>query len=279
MASSTRRRSADVGSSLEATLEEGGAEAPPTAPGSTGGQGKPSVTLPELPTAKTGTAKKLEEQTILLHGPPGIGKSTLASEFPDFLFLDCAGELSGLDVYKMTVTNWDEFRLACASIVQDRKQFKGVVIDTVDALATYCRQASNLKMGIEHESQADWGQGWDKVKTEFSPRMAALSALPNFGVVWVAHSKSVEIKTRRQTYDRWVPDLPGAIGSQLIKNADLILYLEWAEEDERVIYTKPSPYHEAKERGINPHLPEQIEWPMGVNGYQVLKAAWGEEKK
>jgi hypothetical protein len=274
-----RTRGADVGRPLEAALAEPGTEAPPEAKSANGGPGEPPKGTLALPTSKTGGTRALETSTILLHGEAGIGKSTLASQFPDFLFIDTAGELVGLNVYKLPVSSWLEFREAGALILADQKgdkRFKGVAVDTASAVANYVREAANASLGISHESQADWGQGWDKVRTEFSPRMATLSAIPDFGVLWIAHSKTVEIKSRSAAYDRHVPDLPGVVQKELIRNADLILFLDYNEEDERTIYTKPNPYHEAKERGEVAMLPEQVAWPLGTNGYQALKGAWGE---
>lgn len=273
-----RTRGADVGAPLEAALAPGGDETPDTAVVPQAGNGGTRVPARQLPTEKTSGARTLENATILLHGEAGIGKSTLAAQFPDYLFVDAAGELEGLSVYKHPVSSWTEFREAGALILEDQKtdrRFNGVVIDTASAVANYVREAANASLGISHESQADWGQGWDKVRTEFSPRMATLSAIPNFGVIWIAHSKTVEIKTRREAYDRFVPDLPGVVQKELIRNADLILFLDYNDDDERVIYTKPNAYHEAKERGETPMLPEQVSWPLGTDGYQALKAAWG----
>lgn len=274
-----RTARADVGASLGEALE-GGPEGQPAAPDATGGRGRARKAHLALPASKTTTERSLETATILLHGPPGIGKSTLASQFPDFLFLDCAGELEGLSVYKIPVADWDEFREAAANLKEDQelgeeRRFKGVVVDTADALANYVRSASNIKQGISHESKAEWGAGWDAVKVEFSPRMAALSAMPNLGVIWISHSKTVEIKTKRESIDKWVPDLPGVVGGPLTKNADLVLYLGYNDDEERTIFTKPTAYYEAKERGVQPMLPEQVAWPFGTDGYQALKAAWG----
>lgn len=279
------RPRADVGKALPEALPQGGngggPEAAPAAPDATGATGRARRAIPALPTSKTGTGRSLETSTIVLHGASGIGKSTLASQFPDFLFLDCAGELRGLDVYAMPVSDWEEFRLAGAAIKADQeskeRRFKGVVIDTTDALLTYVRSASNASMGVQHESQLGYGQGWDAVKNEFVPRMAALSAIPDFGVIWICHSKTEEIKTRTAVFNKWVPELPGALGTKITNNADLILFLDYAEDEAegRVIYTKPSRYHEAKERGMTPMLPEQVAWPLGTNGYQALADAWG----
>lgn len=273
-----RTRPADVGEPLEAALAADGTKAPTNGGNAKEGQGEPEKDIRTLPTEKTSGQRSLENATILLHGEAGIGKSTLASQFPDYLFIDAAGELEGLSVYKHPVSSWLEFREAGALILADQKsdrRFKGVVIDTASAVANFVRESANQSLGITHESQADWGQGWDKVRTEFAPRMATLSAIPDFGVIWVAHSKTVEIKTRRESYDRHVPDLPGVVQKELIRNADLILFLDYGDEDERVIYTKPSPYHEAKERGQVPMLPERVEWKLGTDGYQALHDAWG----
>ncbi len=280
------RPRADVGKTLPEALpgggNGGGVSGPPEAPDATGATGRARRAIPALPTSTTGAGRSLETATILLHGAPGIGKSTLAADFPGFLFLDCAGELKGLDVFSLPVSDWDSFRGAGAALVQDQegeKRFKGAVIDTADALITYVRSASNTNMGVQHESQLGYGQGWDAVKNEFVPRMASLSAIPDFGVIWICHSKTTEIKTRTAVYDKWVPDLPGALGSKLTQNADLILFLDYAEDEQegRVIYTKPSRYHEAKERGMVPMLPSEVAWPVGTNGFQALKDAWGKE--
>ena len=39
--------------------------------------------LPALPENKTRSGSALAEKTVLLHGPPGVGKSTLASQWAD----------------------------------------------------------------------------------------------------------------------------------------------------------------------------------------------------
>ena len=64
-------------------------------PDAPGGAAAPAAAAMVLPTKKTGgQATTLDELMILLYGPPGIGKSTLASQFPGALFFDCAGELN-----------------------------------------------------------------------------------------------------------------------------------------------------------------------------------------
>ena len=46
-----------------------------------------------IQTGKIETAKK-----VVIYGPEGIGKSTLASKFPRPVFIDCEGSTNELDV-------------------------------------------------------------------------------------------------------------------------------------------------------------------------------------
>lgn len=234
--------------------------------------------LLELPTEKSMTSGDLGTKTILMYGPAGIGKSTLASEFGEVLFADTAGELDSISAYKIPITSRREFRLLGATIKADRKQFVGLVIDTIDKLQRYYSQAARADLQITHESDAEYGKGWSHTSETFSTDLAKFLSIPDFGIVMVSHSKETEIKTRSGVYTKSVPTLTGALRDEVVNVADLVLFIDWAQDEQggRVIRTKPSQYWDAKERGMNPRLPAEISWPVGKSGYDVLVEAWNE---
>lgn len=254
----------------EPAPEEGRTFSPP-APVSPRG----SRELPALPDKKSGGAVPLEHKTILVYGDRGIGKSSFAASFGDVFFFDCAGELGDIEVYKSPVHSWAEFRLYGAALKQSPPgRFTGCCIDTVDVLAMLCAQEARAKLGIAHESDAEWGKGWTAVKEEFYTRFANLCSIPDFGVILISHAKQVEIKTPRQQYHKAMPTLTGGIRDICLDAPDLVLFIDHDDEGERVIRTKPGKTWEAKERGSNPRLPAEISWPLGRSGYEVLKEAW-----
>lgn len=232
-----------------------------------------------LPTARSGGTGRLEEKMIVLYGPAGVGKSTLASEFGDVFFLECEPGLNDLEVYKESVTSWPEFCDWTTALKKAATEgsfpYEWVCVDTLDMAATYCSAHTNAKLGVIHESDLEWGKGWSVARNELQRWLGKLAALPG-GLILVSHSQEIDIKTRNRTLTKTVPTLPKGPREVALNMADLVLLVDWEDgedEERRVIKTKPSAFWEAKERGREPKLPAEIDWPLG-SGFEVIKDAW-----
>ena len=201
-----------------------------------------------LPTERTKLSPNLLDYTILIHGVPKIGKSTLADEAGNVCFFDTEGGLKGLEVYAMPVYSWtngDEthsFLNMCAEFVKSDHNFTALCIDTIDALHKLCTGYLMKKSNIIHPSELEWGKGWDMVKDEFMRPLNKLAVSP-YGLILISHSRSVEVTTRVSKITKAVPTLQNYIWTQIEAFVDIILYYhtEITEDGaKRFLRTKPS---------------------------------------
>lgn len=203
-----------------------------------------------LPVKKTPPKQKLEEQIILLYGPPKIGKSTLASQFDNPLFLATEAGLNNLEVYQVPIPTWDTFLNACKEIATGKHNFRTIIIDTIDNLFRACSEAVRKKNNIQHESDLEWGKGWQLVKDEFVRALTKLSLL-SYGLVMISHADNIEIKTRTAKINKTIPTLPKSAREIVLGMSDIILLIESVVTDsgeQRIIRTKPSENWEAGDR-------------------------------
>src|SRR5438067_747525 len=99
------------------------------------------------------TGRIARPQKAVLYGPEGIGKSTLATQFPAPVFLDTEGGTHHLDVPRLPdPKKWDEVTAAVQALATEPHEFKTLVFDTIDWLEKLlvedvCKRAN--KAGIE----------------------------------------------------------------------------------------------------------------------------------
>jgi AAA domain len=207
----------------------------------------------------------------IIYGSPKIGKTTLASYFPNAVFLATEDGQNALECYRVSVDSWTIFLDTCLELLKGNHPFKTVVIDTIDNLWELCRREIWEKRGIEHESELAYGLGSELVRTEFFRALTKLSMLP-YGIVIISHSVSKEVTTRTGTHERMIPSFKEKEQGRLLGMADFILFcdLDSAVGDDgkkkalRVIRTKTSESYVAGDRtGL---LPESM--PLSFDVFQ-----------
>ena len=195
----------------------------------------------------------LGNQVILLYGRAKVGKTTLASEFPNPVFL--ATE-SGHGYLKKKVKvcdcgSWTKFINACKYLSKGEHDRKTVVIDTIDNLVDSCTEHICGEQGIGHPSELAMGKGWALVTSELRRTMTKLSLLP-YTLVMVSHSVKETIETSLgRKYDRWSIAPSGKNKGIFLNMSDMILFIDFVKDGDtmkRVIRTKPDASYEAGDR-------------------------------
>lgn len=142
---------------------------------------------------------------VWLYGAPFSGKTTLANQFPDPIFLNTDGNLNSFDAPyieiketlegRQKISAWANFKDAIEEL-QKGSEFKTIIVDLVEDTFEHCRLYCYEKLGIEHESDNSF-KAWDFVRTEFLSTMKKLMTL-DYNVVLISHedlSKDITRKT------------------------------------------------------------------------------------
>lgn len=212
----------------------------------------------------------------MIYGPEGIGKSTLASRFPDPLFSDTEGSTKQLDVARFPFpTSWAMLLSQAEYVKTNPSICKTFVIDTVDWAEKLCAQALCAKYGKAGIEDFGYGKGYVYLAEEFGRFLNLLNDIIERGihVVFVAHAmmRKFEQPDEAGAYDRWELKLEKKTAPLVKEWADLLLFCNYktfvvdidgtkkAQGGKRVMYTSHHPCWDAKNRH---NLPEEIpmEW-------------------
>jgi len=218
-----------------------------------------------LPTEMSKPSVRLGDYSILLFGLEKIGKTTLAAQFPDAIFLMAEPGGRGLSIYQTPITNWPTFKKALRLLSKD-KRFKTVIVDTVDILFKMCERTTCRKMGIDHPSDEDWGKGWNAIRDEFTEQMALLLSLGK-GVILISHATEREIKRRDGSkYHVIGPTMAGQARSVIQPMVDIWCYYAF-NKDRRTLIIRGDEHVTA---GVRP--PKNFLW----DGKPVVEIDMGE---
>ena len=221
-----------------------------------------------LPTIKTKPKYELDQQIILVYGPPKSGKTTWIANFPSVLLLATEPGHNSHEIYAITIDSWEKFLGVLAELskvaTEGKQTFKNIAIDTIDNLLDFCSEYVLKKNGMLHGSD-DNNKGYTLISAEFGRVMKKISLLP-YGLVMTSHIKETKVKTRTGDYPKQGPNVSGKNAKIILGLSDLILYFEIVSKtnketgeilDERIIRTIANQYYEAGARikGLEDKIP------------------------
>ena len=217
----------------------------------------------KLPTEKTPVRDDVQDLTVLIYGPPKIGKSTFCSGADGALFLATEPGLNHLNVFQIPIASWKDLLNAGALIAKGGHEFKTIVIDTVDNAYRMCQEHVCEANGVKHPADMPYGKGFALVNAEFHRVLTRLAGLPT-GLYLVSHAQDKELETRTGKYLKTMPTLPEGARKIVVGLVDVILFAdaESTKDDDgnvtmsRILRTKPDKHYEAGDR--TGRLPETL---------------------
>ncbi|MCC8046427.1 MAG: ATP-binding protein [Clostridiales bacterium] len=215
-------------------------------------------------------------QKVVIYGAEGVGKTTLAAQFPDPLFIDTEGGTAHMDVRRIDrPATWEELLAIINEVAATRDVCKTLVIDTADwaeqlAIVYVCGKYK--KAGIE---EFGYSKGYVYLAEEFNRFFASLDKVIAVGihVVVTAHAKmrKFEQPDEMGAYDRWETKLTKQVAPLLKEWCDMLLFCNYktfivqsdnvmekakVQGGKRVMYTSHHPCWDAKNRH---GLPDELD--------------------
>jgi hypothetical protein len=173
------------------------------------------------------TGKQELPPRICIFGGHGIGKSTIASQFPKPIFISTEDGLASIDVVSFPrAETVDDVAQNIRTLIKEEHDFKTVVLDSVDWLVEPL-----ITGDIESKHDAKelaYGKGQMMIAEAFRELLSGFDVLRkkrDMNVVLIAHSSIVRYEDpRSEPYDRYQPKLPNRCNALLQEWVDVLAF-------------------------------------------------------
>lgn len=249
--------------------------AAPPAPAAPKAVASPKATIPSVVGLEIQSGPLVVPERIVIYGPGGIGKTTLAAYLPAPLFLDVEKGSGHINVSRdNTIDDWITLRGKAAAIAANPPDgVRTIVIDSgtkaeeLDRDHVVATRKTESGHNVDSIEGFGWGKGWQFVAEEYNALLADLDRITAKGlhVCLIAHDVSSPVPNPAgEDFIRWEPHLyagdkkgRGSIRERVKQWADHLLFVGYdvhVKEGKgigsgtRSIYTYELPTHIAKSR-------------------------------
>lgn len=230
-----------------------------------GNRGIKTVSLPAPAKAFTPPVTVAQSIIMLLHGSPGMGKSTFGASADHHYFFRCQEGAAFLRHRGDSVPSWEAFLARVEQFEniletpEGRAEYLTFVIDTVDDLFRYCTDFCARLHGFDHVSDLEYAKGYDMVRQEFHNGIARLCSLPvtaqrKCNVIFLCQSedRQMQIKKGGIRIEQSIrqSNIPKTAKRVIIPLVDLIGFIREHDQDrtKRIVQFAGDETLEAKDR-------------------------------
>ena len=114
---------------------------------------------------------------ICIYGAEGVGKTSLAANMPEPLFIDTEGGTSRLNVRRIKCTAWDELISIVKEVIANPTVCMTFVLDTADWAESLCVDFICNKYRIANIEDFGYGKGYTYLAEEFGEFFKLLNKL------------------------------------------------------------------------------------------------------
>lgn len=185
------------------------------------------------------STKSANPPNVVLYGVDGVGKTSLAAEFPDPIYLHTDGERAPDGVELQTpgvIDSFDSLGNIFGELLSTNHGFKTVIIDSLDGLEPLIWAGTCARIGAasiddnSKESPASYGRGFREADVEWNKYLQAVSDLTKRGiaVVQLAHPGIVAFNSPiTDPYSRYEIKLNKRAAALVREKADFVGFINY----------------------------------------------------
>lgn len=228
---------------------------------------------------KMTTEPRAKSKKYLIYGPPGVGKTTLASQIPGVILIDLEGGSTRIQVRRVEsdLWNWTNVLDAVMMCVQTA-DCSTIVIDTIDRADTLAEQdilRRDGKAKALNQALGGYGAG-EQARGGLLREMDQILTRSGKTVVYLAHAGKVSDPAPGGERMVYGPNLSKNWVSYLLQECDEIYFASDKTGPEgaplKICYTQHSSWCIAKSRsGMPPEIPLMWDAIAGVPTKDMLE--------
>lgn len=175
----------------------------------------------------------------LIYGPQGVGKSSLAKDMPNPIFIDVEGGTTRLNVKRTPrPMNWAHLMQIVRDLASDLQGFQTIVFDTSDwmerlAVAHILGINGSTEMGKDASGKKDWGKSYTQLTELWSSFLTQIESdfidSRKAHVVFLAHSttKRFELPEENGEFDKYMLKMSERAGGLVKEWCELMLFVNY----------------------------------------------------
>ncbi|MGR1083830.1 ATP-binding protein [Olegusella massiliensis] len=172
----------------------------------------------------------------LIYGLEGIGKSTLAAQMPDAVFIDVESGTNQLPVARLPKpTSWTMLLDEVRAVRDGEVPCMTLIIDTADAAQRLCMDHVCSLRDWDSIESPGWGRGYTDVQEEFSRLLDLMSEVVERGrnAILISHAilSKFERPDEQGSYDRYslklIDSKRTSIAALCKEWADMVLFCDY----------------------------------------------------